>query len=624
MIKSDGAFETWTDKMADANATRKTMFRETKCTPFCEKAKEGLERGSERSYLYLKALTVVNYADICSLFFEWDQPFRREFSPRLEGLDLILASDVCFDPLANNLQEVGIKVSRLVFDEADTIRYCVRSLGDARHTWLVTASWTENDDGTWKGLRSGRLDRVQCEANFIASSITLPMPVYSTIVCRSLHTDAVLRYVLDGEALEAVNALDYARIVSRHNPRAVTSDVDAIDVLLKDAVGDTESLEERLRSCLAALQRHDISPRDVRVYEAERESVTSALETARRTADNIRARLRDAEMCLICYDALVDIGTKRAVDERGFEALDYMLDREYDADESLEEAMGTAAKQTYGEPVDVGSLPKRLEALEELDSWRSKQPERLKRVILSGASLLEGAVRRAGWTKADRAAGKAIVDAFGNQSFVAALRGLELDKRSKRRHEELHAPASGFVQMTTRLRGRNMGQFADNRRATEWWTSSHAHEQLRDELYRKEYKPPRYVSMLRYFLAAGLRAPRHPRGFTRRYLYRGTDRVNLMIGALETTRKFHERSFSSWTWDEDVAASFGDRTLRLHLSDIRPGTPCVWFGLGNAASQVVGEREVLLPPGNFRLHKKQGRIYDVDFEPEPDFMRTTA
>lgn len=30
------------------------MFRETKCTPFCEKAKEGLERGSERSYLYLK------------------------------------------------------------------------------------------------------------------------------------------------------------------------------------------------------------------------------------------------------------------------------------------------------------------------------------------------------------------------------------------------------------------------------------------------------------------------------------------------------------------------------------------------------------------------------------------
>lgn len=256
----------------------------------------------------LKALTVVQYADICSLF--WDKPFGRDFSPRLEGVDLILATDVCFDPLANSLQEVGIKVSRLVFDEADTIRYCVRSLGDARHTWLVTASWSENDDGTWKGLRSGRLDRVQCDPNFIASSITLPMPVYSTTVCRSLHTDAVLRYVLDGEDLEAVNALDYARIVSRHNPRAVTSDVDAIDVLLKDAVGDTELLEERLRSCLAALQRRDITPRDVEVYEAERKEVTSALETARRTADNIRARLREAEMCLICYDALLDVGTR--------------------------------------------------------------------------------------------------------------------------------------------------------------------------------------------------------------------------------------------------------------------------------------------------------------------------
>lgn len=33
---------------------KKTMLREMKCTPFCECAGEGLVRGDERSYLYLK------------------------------------------------------------------------------------------------------------------------------------------------------------------------------------------------------------------------------------------------------------------------------------------------------------------------------------------------------------------------------------------------------------------------------------------------------------------------------------------------------------------------------------------------------------------------------------------
>ena len=299
---------------------------------------------------------------------------------------------------------------------------------------------------------------------------------------------------------------------------------------------------------------------------------------------------------------------RQALDERGFDNLEQMwYDRRYRDD--LEEAIEDAVLRCFGSPLSIADLPKRLTDLTDYDLWRSIQKGVL-RAHLPKVYLLLGQSLRFLEPK-DRAAALKIVSLSKVPAFVQYARNSELSSRISRQ-EQAHV---NRIPMTTSLRSRNLQQFAHNRDVTRKWTVSHT--RLRNQLHSKEPSDTSLQTrdaMIRYFLRAGMRAPKRPRGFQGVYLYRGTEATNPMLAALQSSGVYEEKSFASFSWTEELAKTFGDTIIRLKFSDIKRGTPYVWFGVGDVISHIKGEEEVLLPHGTFRLLGRRNETFDVSFE----------
>lgn len=120
------------------------------------------------------------------------------------------------------------------------------------------------------------------------------------------------------------------------------------------------------------------------------------------------------------------------------------------------------------------------------------------------------------------------------------------------------------------------------------------------------------ASMANYFNRMVATAP-HGSKPGIKYLYRGVHAG--MADALERHGFLHDQGYLAFSWDKIVAERFAKRQLmiRLHLRDIPPGTPWIWFGAGSHPSSTASdEAEVLLPPG---------RLLTTQPDPaEPDVM----
>lgn len=298
-----------------------------------------------------------------------------------------------------------------------------------------------------------------------------------------------------------------------------------------------------------------------------------------------------------------------AIDERGIHAVEArLLNQGFDWE--LADSIASAVVKDLGATVPIPDLPKRIAALADYDEWRMRQPRSLRTELPKGDTLLASSMLY--YDARERAAATEILRASKNPAFTNVVEQKELDTTIMRRERE----QSRVVPMTTQLRSRNMSQFAANRDAARQWTTQHTW--LRNELHSGS--PSREAlqareAMIRYFLAAGLRAPKRPRGFHGVQLFRGTDSANPMLKALRTRGRYHEKSFTSFSWQEDRARAFGDTVVRMKVTDIERGTPYVWFGVGDVMSHVRGEREVLMPPGIFKLLSEHEDTFDVSFEP---------
>jgi hypothetical protein len=218
------------------------------------------------------------YSDVTSLYYG-----------TFKDVNIILTTPLYFNVIADAAAAGRKPIRRVIVDEIDSVNFLVGKHLQCETLWLVSASFTP---ATLKATRlkvnKDVSDAVtcKCEDAFVEYGFPLPPPVTTTIVCTSTYIDTVLRGILSPDEIAAANALDFSKIKIKNIARIATNEKEALEFLVKDLLTTVE-----------------VEERNLLEYAADsvmKQRSMDALQEAIQKLQNIKDRLRDADMCLIC------------------------------------------------------------------------------------------------------------------------------------------------------------------------------------------------------------------------------------------------------------------------------------------------------------------------------------
>lgn len=173
----------------------------------CTQWKDSMIRLFGPSERVLNYKVLLEYADVMKLYVNTEE---------LLGNDIILTTSLYFDNIANTLKSLKIKLRRVFFDEADTIKNLLQTPLLCDMTWFVSASmeslFTQNSEvtiGNYKlYLNHLKTNDVKCDVDFINDNIILDPPMVHKIdITNAYYT--LLRDVTDLSCHDDIRGLDY-------------------------------------------------------------------------------------------------------------------------------------------------------------------------------------------------------------------------------------------------------------------------------------------------------------------------------------------------------------------------------------------------------------------------------
>lgn len=192
----------------------------------------------ERFAPTLRYAMIADYSAISSLYAGGEALLREN--------DLLLVTSLYYSSLASTLSTVKDSVTRVVFDEVDSIVDTLRFKIPADMLWLMSATvHTLAVKGVLKAgayeIPLALLQTCRCEPDFVAASTTLEPPIEHTIVSENDSVDIISSIMTAGE-LTAVNTYDYSSI----STEVKTAD-DALATLKASLQADVEECSEEIR-----------------------------------------------------------------------------------------------------------------------------------------------------------------------------------------------------------------------------------------------------------------------------------------------------------------------------------------------------------------------------------------
>jgi SNF2 family DNA or RNA helicase len=201
----------------------------------------------------------VDYSDISRLYFN---------QAILGDYDILLTTSLYYDAIATTLasvhQKTGFRLSRVMFDEADSIKACLAHPVPTRMTWFVSASiGTVFSGGVAKlGSYEVRLSELlrnecKCDPDFVNAHIVIDPADVRVLRTANPIVDGVLRHILRQEEVAGLHAMDYARLVAKLEYRwqQVTSDAEAMRAVDDDVAAGIKELTEELARLGPALTK---------------------------------------------------------------------------------------------------------------------------------------------------------------------------------------------------------------------------------------------------------------------------------------------------------------------------------------------------------------------------------
>ena len=170
----------------------------------------------------------VEYENIMSLYIKPDI---------LKNNDIILITSSYYHIVATTLNSLDMKVSRVFFDEIDSISNILAVKINADFVWFVSASFNMESLGCYESFLSF-IDpeeiRCQCDSTFVDENILLDEPNKNYYICKNKYIDNILRYVVSQRELRGLNAMHFTMYNNKFENQKATDERDIIDIILKN------------------------------------------------------------------------------------------------------------------------------------------------------------------------------------------------------------------------------------------------------------------------------------------------------------------------------------------------------------------------------------------------------
>ena len=175
--------------------------------------------------------------------------------------DILITVPMYSDVIVQACDTARIQVDRIVYDEADSIEWCIREQGRAKFIWFVSASFVK--------VPRAYADRVEslsplqiasssvfCDPTFVDTVWQLPEPKINRAKCTSTYVDVVLRPLLNVEQLERVNAGDYHELPFNSSAKIPTTDKQAVENMVESCetqVAATQPILDQMQTKIKSM-----------------------------------------------------------------------------------------------------------------------------------------------------------------------------------------------------------------------------------------------------------------------------------------------------------------------------------------------------------------------------------
>lgn len=250
----------------------------------------------------------------------------------LNQYDLIVVTSTFYNRLAHLLNSRSIKLCRAIFDEVDSMSIpgCVDV--ESEFYWFVTASYGNllyprgysrydpvlrrhiqnatglRNSGFIKNLFTDLFSSVSNDYTrilvvrnsdvFVQASIDLPIVHNHYIECRTPITINILNGLVDRNIIDSLNAGDVSSAIQLINPQHRRSEDHIVALLIERYTKMVKNIQVRMEYT----RHYEYDNESEKIAELER--LTKKHEELEQKIMSIKNRVRDSDVCCICYDTI--------------------------------------------------------------------------------------------------------------------------------------------------------------------------------------------------------------------------------------------------------------------------------------------------------------------------------
>ena len=243
----------------------------------------------------LKYKKFIDYSDILDLY---------NFDTTLFDYDILITTSLYYNVIATTLSSNNIKISRVFFDEIDSISSLLVNEINSNFIWFISASFRHNQLGVYKDkITSDLFPYIKCKCNdsYVDKMFKIRNPNIYKIICKNIYVDNIFHGLLTKEEYRLLNAMDYTKIKKKFYNKIAQNDKEAIDFLVKDKIEIIEMEQLRIEDLKKSIESCSIQER-LSLLREQLQNSEKSLKESQEKLDLIKERLKENNCCPLCYD----------------------------------------------------------------------------------------------------------------------------------------------------------------------------------------------------------------------------------------------------------------------------------------------------------------------------------
>ena len=240
---------------------------------------------------------IVSYEDILNFYDDKKQE-------DLNNYDILITTSLFYHSLATTLNSSFLKISRIIFDEVDSISSIINCKINHDFIWFISASFELDLTGVFDINKNYFKNiAVKCNDDYVDKLFEMDKYNSYNIICRNIYLDNIFTNIIDQEEFSLLNALDYTKLKNKYQYKIASNDVEAIKYL----ICDKKDIIEYEKMCIQDLEKtltHCIAEDQIKMNKYLLKKAQTSLQENTEKLDLIMNRLKENNCCLICYTEL--------------------------------------------------------------------------------------------------------------------------------------------------------------------------------------------------------------------------------------------------------------------------------------------------------------------------------